>query len=419
MIVSIILIWIFIIRVRYADKVKLNLVVFTAIGYIGVILLEQYYLETVYLRSFHVSDPSYYFEVVEGLSFSQISESIRENVYSNRFYVLLNWMFWYTFRDPSLVAVLMKCTNVIALLLAYLIATEKRSKVDYVDFLILHHPFVYLMAIRNIRDFYIILALVVVVSQFKTADWNRGNVWKIVAASLFMYTLRPFFLVLFGLLFVLRGLAARSSIIRALFLVTTAAIFVLAIILSGSEIYTALLSAFISVLATGGELAEHSDEYLRAVMDDNSMIFDFSSQFVFRIAKAFAVFLFTPHPINSLRTTVFAESSVGFIKMYTDFDEILIALGGMLNYMIIIPILLKVVHKLSVLKCGYAISALFFAATYSIFQLGSTDPRIKYGFIFLLLCGFRDGSIKSLTGRADLIYYAASFIVFLAIAVIK
>lgn len=143
-------------KVRRGDRRVL--VCLTFVFYAFLIIAEQFYLENVYGMHFNLSDSTNYYLQTKDISFEQLVENMSvDDGRSNSFYYLLNWAYQSGFSEPAIYGVALKLTNAIFFLLAYLMFTRNSSeKVGLMDYLVLFHPWLIMLVIRNVRDAYII-----------------------------------------------------------------------------------------------------------------------------------------------------------------------------------------------------------------------------------------------------------------------
>lgn len=384
-------------------------------SYLCVILVEQMYLESVFGRSFHVSDPSNYFEQVYRLSFDQLLTFIGDDEYrSNVFYYVINWIFYSNFIYPTITAIFLKLTNVLVFLSAYLLLADKKSKVDYIDVLILFHPFVYFMLIRNIRDAYILFFLVLFIKSYQSSSKTWGR-YGLMAASFFaMYVTRPFLNVLMVIILSMKTLTAMGKERMGMIIVASAILSLHLLSTNTFDLQSRLLSAFVSVVNFHEGYDEEREVALKEVLRRETSVGSFVLGYLGRVIQGLAVFLFTPHPVN-YGIKFQTEEVNGMWNIYTTFDNTLIVLGAALNYIIVFPLMIKLFHKFYLIDRAVLLTAIFMVATYSIFQLGIVDPRIKYSFLFFVLFGMKMSSLASLAVKKDAKYFVGSTILFIGV----
>jgi hypothetical protein len=414
-ILTIIFFAILLLLLRRQSRERAVLVVIALAAYLAVISGEQIYLENAFNRSFHVSDPSNYYIEVHNKSFDQLLTFLSDGEYrSNTFYYLVNWIFLNNFINTSVTVLIIKLTNVFAFLSAYLLLVGNTSRVNYIDKLILFHPFVFLMLIRNVRDAYILFFLAVFIVAYQTSKplWQRYS--GMSATFLMMTTIRPFFSFLMLCIPLANKLISIGRVAQITVLFSVASVFV--VMVSGDVwgVQSKLLSAFMSVVSFHEGYDEEREAALREVMQGDASGLGFLSNYVGMVFKGFIVFLFTPHPIN-YAVKWFSEETKGMWVIYTTFDNLLIILGAVVNYVIVFPLVIKFLHKMRSVNISIAVTSLFMLVTYSIFQLGITDPRIKYSFIFFVLLGIKLGGLDKIELKKEFKYFLGAAILFLGI----
>ena len=132
---------------------------------------------------------------------------------------------------------------------------------------------------------------------------------------------------------------------------------------------------------------------------------------VFRFLKGFLVFLFTPHPVNFFDRFML-EGRGGMYGIYTNLDVYLIIFGSIFNYLFIVPLLIKFLFNIRSSDASSLITVFYILIAYSILQLGITDPRIKYTFIFFLLAAIKNSSLQIVSRVEYMKYFFASVAVF-------
>ena len=173
-----------------------NIISVAILVYISIIFLEQYYLENIHGMSFQISDPTFYYLKTKDLDFQHfIDFIITDEDQDNFFYLFLNWIYQSGIEDPTFYAIAIKITNAMVFLLAYLFFfKDSTKKVSYIDLVLLFHPWLIYILIRNIRDSYIILFTSLLIHlSFK----KKYNVTDIISISLIlslMSVIRPFFI---------------------------------------------------------------------------------------------------------------------------------------------------------------------------------------------------------------------------------
>jgi hypothetical protein len=415
MIITILFLTIVFWMLRDQTRGRANLVIIAFTSYLCVIFGEQMYLENIFDRSFHVSDPSNYFTQIYHLSFERLLDFISGDEYrSNVLYYIINWIFLNNFVDQTATALFLKLTNALVFLTAYLLLINKKNEVDYIDLLILFHPFVYFMLIRNVRDAYILFFLALFIKAYK-GKYKSWVKYGLMAISFFaMYTIRPFFNVLMALLPSLSVLAAVGRMKKLAMIGAVIALSLFLLSSNAFNIQTRLLSAFLSVVTFHEGYNEEREAALTEVVEGDASGGGFIFSYFGRVIQGFAVFLFTPHPIN-YGTKFLDEEIHGMWNIYTNFDNTLIVLGSIVNYLIVFPLMIKFFHKINTIDRTISYVVIFFVITYSIFQLGITDPRIKYSFLIFVLLGIKMSPFGLLEIKKDGKYFLGSTILFIGI----
>lgn len=411
---------VFLLLLRKQPRERANLVLVALGVYVVLILTEQLYLEQAFNRSFHLSDPSNYFDAISKLSVDGLFTFIASDEYrSNQFYYILNWTFYNSFFDATATAVMLKITNSLVFLSAYLVLPRTIKKIDYIDYLLLFHPFLFVMLIRNVRDAYIIFLMVLFIYGFEKWQTHQLRLRSYVSMAIsfaFMLTIRPFFSVLMLLIPVSQRVARLSWLAK--FTVLSIAILLFGIVISSDAlgIRTRLLSAVFSAYSFHeGYDAEREDvlhEMMQGGMAEGSLLIEYAK----RILMGIPVFLFTPQPIN-YGLKFLAEQQNGVWNIYTTFDNVLIVMGSIVNYMIAFPLLLKFFHHVRLIRIDFALTAIFMFLIYSVFQLGITDVRIKYSFLFFMLAGLKLADLHKLNFKQDAKYFIGIVAVFFVVLV--
>jgi hypothetical protein len=102
--------------------------------YLLITIFDLGWLEFVNHRSFHLSDPSVYYEIVLGVSFWDACQL------SPPFYYLYNWYYASIYSNPTIVSLFIKFNNVILCLALFLFVTKKKASVNGIDYFLLCSP---------------------------------------------------------------------------------------------------------------------------------------------------------------------------------------------------------------------------------------------------------------------------------------
>lgn len=397
-----------------------NLIIFALCIYIILIIIEQLHLEHFYLRSFHISDPSVYFNSVYKLSFDGLLNfAINGEYKSNEFYYIINWIFYKTLFNETLTAIMIKVTNALVFLSAYMLLCRSERQVDYINYILLFHPYLLLLITRNVRDAYIIFFLALFVKSLTLWNATSENIksWMLGALSfVFMLIIRPFFCLVMLLIpmtsvFFRTRLLVKMIIIFVL-LVTIIVIFRMNIFNLKAKIISAIFSVFTFHEGYDAEREQVAKEIIGG--DSGGLGFDLLAQYLKRIFQGIPVFLFTPHPINYLLKFL-AEQRKGIWNIYTNFDNIMIIIGSILNYLIVIPMFLKYMHNIKSIRIDLLIICIYMFLMYSLFQFGITDVRIKYTFIFFVLLGLKISKQQIINFKTEYKYVIPTMAIFIII----
>lgn len=420
MFIFLIFLAVFIFLLRKQPRERANLVLAALCVYVVLILAEQMYLEEAFNRSFHLSDPSNYFDAISKLSGDGLLAFVASDEYrSNHFYYILNWIFYNNLFDATATAVMLKITNSLVFLSAYLLLPHANRKVDYIDYLLLFHPFLFVMLIRNVRDAYIIFFLVLFIHGYEKWQTHRLRLRSSVSMAIsfaFMLIIRPFFSVL--MLLIPAGQRVARLGWWAKFTALSIAIVSFGIVISSDAlgIRTKLLSALFSTYSFHeGYDAEREDalhEMMQGGGAEGGLLFEYAK----RILMGIPVFLFTPQPIN-YGLKLLAEQQNGVWNIYTTVDNVLIVMGSIVNYLIAFPLLLKFFHHVRSIRIDFVLTAIFMFLIYSVFQLGITDVRIKYSFLFFMLAGLKLADLHKLNFKQDAKYFIGMVAVFFVVLV--
>jgi hypothetical protein len=405
------------------NRQKANFVLFCLFTYLTVILFEQIYLENIYSIPFHVSDPTQYFDLVYKLSFQELSKFLLNNDYkSNQLYFFINWVFYNSFPDATLTALMLKFTNALVFLSAYLICFRQQPEIDLADGLVLFHPYLFVSLIRNVRDMYIIFFLVVFVSFLRKANQQNWTFARgVTAASTLgvMYTLRPSFCAVMAAIPVYERFLRSRLLTKAAFFFCIIAFVIFLLQTNTFGVRAKITSVIFSVIAFHEGFDADRDEVAQDIARGGTIEYGALADYGKRVAMGVPVFLLTPHPINYWNRFT-AEEHMGMWNIYTQFDNYLITAGAALHYIIMLPVLFIFFHKIRELKQDIVIVSVFIFLLYSILQLGITDVRIKYTFFFFVLYALKDSSVSvAHLCKTRLAYLFSSFVMFVFISAVS
>lgn len=370
---------------------RLPLVIISLFFNLAFIFFEQIYLETSLQRSFHFSDPSNYHEEIRHLSIENLWKFITDEDYkSNQFYYVINWLYFLSIPNTTFLAIALKLTNILAFYSAFILLSKEHKENQSIDIILLFHPYLTMTLIRNVRDAYIIFFLAIFIYALQTKNISQilKNIFCVISAF-FMFTIRPFFTAIMASLIIKNNLAKKSRSITigvlALFLSIIIVVFYFNLFNAGTKIFSAMFSTF----STHEGLDEERDAIVSELMAGNGAGVGFWASTAKRLLIGVPVFLFTPNPINYTLKYI-QENIYGVWGIYTTLDNILIIIGSVINYIIVYPIMIKTFFSIKNAQSDHLITAFIMFASYTVFQLGITDTRIKYTFLFFVLISIRN-----------------------------
>lgn len=327
--------------------------------------------------AFNPSDPGeYYYLSGRARSVGELLRMVDGS--SNVYYFVINYFFYNELNSPHLASVILKICNLFFFLGLYCIAT-RNIKFSSIEYLILFHPYFFVVIVRNVRDLQILGFTFVILAEMGRVSKN-----KFIYFSYFLlFFLRPFFAIY---TFLLQVFYSRIFLKKRHILA-----FVMAglVVLLLSDIgYLAIIGR---VVAAYGYYNDYNATY--SVFVEKLFNFDRSASFLLSIiglvAVGFVRFIFTPIFPNYFEK-YYVNQPNDIFMMYTDIDMALVFVGVLLNVFVCIPLLFKVIYDrvrgepLSPFLC----MSIFIVFMYSVFHLGGTDIRIRYSFIFFLLVSF-------------------------------
>lgn len=397
------------------------LVMFSLLFYVCLILFEQVYLEYHHGRSFEYSDATQYFYSVADLSLEGLMDFIfYEHGVSNKFYYLLNWIYANTlFQNAPATGILLKITNAIYFLFAYILLRGGCAKSNrLLDWLILFHPWLIFLIIRNVRDAYIIFLLAFLVHYSLKERVRVFDFVATCASVISMYFVRPMLVapMLIGLFLWIRGHIGRWQ--RAVLVLLSLTILSAVGYSYKDEITLTAVNGFLgNAVYFAGEDLEEAGLMRDDVIASGALTSDFKALLLNKLKTSFPVFLFTPHPYNWSQKYIDGRDN-GVYGIYTDIDNILIIIGSIINYIIFLPLLFKYVSNIRQINAKYIVVPLFIMIVYSVFLFGNADLRIRYTWIFFIVFGFYGSGLMLYKRRADIKYLLLSIAVLLAIPIV-
>ena len=395
-----------------------NIISVAILVYISIIFLEQYYLENIHGMSFQISDPTFYYLKTKDLDFQHfIDFIITDEDQDNFFYLFLNWIYQSGIEDPTFYAIAIKITNAMVFLLAYLFFfKDSTKKVSYIDLVLLFHPWLIYILIRNIRDSYIILFTSLLIHlSFK----KKYNVTDIISISLIlslMSVIRPFFIAPMLLILLARIFNLSTNKQRKTLMIFISAIALIFLFIYKDTITYNITKYFMGnlIFFQGENAVDNVEQLYSDNIDSKSINTDLLNVVLSKVTISIPVFLFTPHPYNWFNKYLeFREN--GMYGIYTDFDNVLIIAGSLINYVMIYPLFFKFIVNIRKVNISFILITFFILVMYSVFLLGNADMRIRYTYIFFMVIGFHKSGLTLYKTRSDFNYLLASMIIFLSI----
>jgi hypothetical protein len=413
---------IFFLVLKRQDKSRAVLVLSVLFLYIVLILLEQVYLEHVYDRSFELSDPSQYIELTSHLSFDGLIGFLTSEKYaSNGFYYAINWIYYNTlFHNQPLTGILLKTTNAIFFLLAYVVLRRRINRsIVMLDWIILFHPWLLMMIIRNVRDAYILFLLSLILQIALTEKLRFRNAVGVIFSGAAMYSIRSFFIGIILMLLSLNFFEKKNGWKKFAIIIAAFGLLALTAYNYRQEIVISITNVFLGNLVYfGGEDQGDVDLLMNNVAETGAVGSDIASLFIRKIIYAIPVFLFTPHPYN-WGVKYLDQRQDGLYGIYTDADNLLIIFGASFNYLFVYPLLLKYISNIHRIDAKYSVIPFFIIVIYSVFLLGNADIRIRYTFIFFLVFAFYGSGNTLYKTYSDIKYFLISIIALLLIPFIS
>lgn len=348
-----------------------------ATGLLSILIIaNQYYLSTLGLV-FQPSDPEHYFNIARNAAdYAAIVQDTAEA--SNTYYYLLNRLYIDTFEEPWAVSIALLLTNLWLFMAAYLYGT-KNFRFATIEYFLLAHPYLALIAIRNVRDLHILSLSIII---FSLALTHRNTLQKgIIYAGLAIS--RPFYVAIILLARFAEKNKASLTKIHIYSTVIGLAVLLGVLLISSNSFYHFTIERMV---AGYGFYNEYNATYEQLKL--SWLTYDRSLKFAYQILTIFcesiAKFIFTPILPSYLEKYLSQNNSI-YLDIYTTLDMMLIFLGIIVNVFYFIPIFLKLSWEN--LKNPNLIDSPFIAAIlivliYSFAHLGGTDIRIRYSFIF-------------------------------------
>lgn len=361
---------------KTVSKQRRWLIVITGLFYSAITLFDLLYLNTVYQRAFHFSDPGiYYYETLD-MSFTDVMHIEGE---SNIIYWLINWIYNHLYGSPSWISFLLRCNNVLLMLSAYAMLTKQNPRISYVDILMLWNPMTIMVVIRNVRDLYILFFVVIVLIGLGFVKNNRLPKYITVFGILMVFLFRSVLLVPVAIAAWVKYKSRFPKPIHYLFY----SVLIICLYYASSDIIMYLGNQIVSAIDFIGE---DTSQYLPILQGE--LPTDLAIVLIQRMAVALVSFLFTPHPMNFISNWVQTMDSTGMSGIYTGFDNLLIFAGSIVNYLLVCPILFACFIHYKHLNKPVLVYTLFFVILYVTMYIGVSDIRNRIHPLFMFLFMF-------------------------------
>lgn len=375
MIISIILLFFISKELESTSKNKRQFVLFFFLAYAFFAILELIYLNYDYSRSIHFSDPTDYYDTSKNLkNFSQIFSLESTNV----FYFIINYYYINIYDSEVVFSLLIRFNNIFLIIYIYLLLSQVTNRVRKIDYLFVFNPYLFLIAVRNVRDLYILLFVILFLLSIgalpkRDESYSRPT---LIISVIMLILVRPICLVPLGFVYLLKYRKQNR------FLGVVAVLLFFVALLAYREIIVAkVMNQFISAGDYVGEDVSIFAEMLDGGFSGAGVI-----AMTIRIIKAIVSLLCTPHPIKYFNTWITHSDSIGTYNIYTGLDNLLIVIGSCFIYLYILPLIMKLFLKMEMYKKVTFQYAILFALIYAISYLGITDIRNHFiVYIFLLL----------------------------------
>lgn len=356
------------------DSRQRRVLVYFALGvYLILTFSDLIYLNHIYNRSFHFSDPRVYYDETVHLTFSQI---LQYEGGSNIFYPVINWFYNHLYKDPNTVSSILKVANILVYLSTYLLLTKKINKISYLDILLLFNPFLLMIIIRNVRDLYIYFFITIILIGFGAIPNNKLSKQWTFLGLIGLTTIRPVLLLPIMCVWWIKNKHIFTRKTQHIIYILVISVLVVNL----PTIIRILGNQMISALAYINEDIEIYKPLLDGHITGSIILTSIK-----RIFIGFISFLFTPQPINYYTEWRSSMDATGMFSIYTGLDNTLITLGSIINYICFIPILLACINNYKQLNKYFLLYLCIYSTIYVTMYMGVTDIRNRYPVIFFTL----------------------------------
>lgn len=356
------------------------------------ILGDQIYLYEVLGIPFHPSDPSSYYLQVGNKSLTTFLKAISEEPdLSNVFYRVVNWYYFHGSADPIYNSILLYITNSLVFLCAYFLAMQEKEEFSKLELLLLLHPYLVMTLIRNVRDAHIIFFLVLYTRFLVIRPRRLKHVLLLLVAAAAMYYLRSFMLVPMGLMFLITIATRMPRTARIWAICATVAFSCISAWVLREQLTLLLINKCISTyLSTrtflGGNDSENYEAF-SSLKSSASISGSFLTSYVKSVLKALPSLLLFPHPFRYIEKATLL-SKRGIYNIYTTVDSALIFAGGLVNYLLVIPIVMKLCSNVRLPQWTFLFLGSSLYMIYTALYMGVADLRIIYTIHFFILVSF-------------------------------
>jgi hypothetical protein len=263
-------------------------------------------------------------------------------------------------------------------MIAFLLITKHKQSIDATDYIWLLNPYTIMVTLRNNRDLFIILFVVMIligIGVYKGYKLGRGATFFAVIMLLLTRAilLAPLFLV-----FCYHNRHLLTKSLRQ----TVIASIIIAVLLNIKNIQYTIGFQIVSVLILFTE--EPYKEYAEILHGNYGV--SVLLLYAKRIAMGLIVFLFSPHPVKYISAWTTNMDSAGAWNIYTGVDNFLISAGSIFSYLFFYPILFAIFLNIKKANKATLLFTISVIILYSVAYLGSTDIRNhNLAFIFVLL----------------------------------
>lgn len=361
--------------------VRKNLTIIILLIYLSISFIDLIWLFQIEEQPFHPSDPTHYYELIRDISFIQIFNLES----SNSFYLIINWILNQFWINPYWISIWVKIDNCLIAVFIYLLLTYNIKTVSKWDYILLFNPYMILTINRNVRDLYIILFVLIILIGLKTIQNRSISKYWIISAVLCLSITRIVLFAPIMAVWLYNKWGTLSKRVRLISLV----FFVIITIGAISFLLKTVLNQMLSSMDFVGENIEDIMPILSGDISIPSVI-----AVVKRLVIAAVVFIFTPNPINFFNTWIDSMNATGASNIYTGFDNFLIFIGSIYNYIFVIPYIFYTIFNYKYLNKSLLLFTCIYSILYIVSYLGQTDIRNHNTAIFFFIACLMTSHIR-------------------------